>query len=238
MKRFQKRQHRKPALVLLLVFSTSQLFADQQDQTSALEENAPPVEMATDNPQAELPSVETIKDFEQTNFLSHQLGFMNVEGIDGSAYQYLFRYHLSVWRMVSFGLGFNAGLLNEEFDKTSEVSGDDKTKAIDYFSVALAGRVQAGVAVTQKFSVAPYIDYSSDLLAKKIYRSKSDDEIITVYEDTRPTDGGRSRKQSIGINFYVNYPAISVGLGFENGRLSGDFGDDLNTNSVSFLFRK
>jgi hypothetical protein len=160
-----------------------------------------------------------------------------VKGLADDFYRYGYRYHIPVWKMTSLALGFDTNYLGFSHDfppslnpatgqlVEGEVSGH-------YLALALGGRIQAGFDFGI-LSLTPFIDYSSDLIAKSLITIEGS----TEYEDGTVEDGGLNRRFTSGLSLYIDLAGVSVGVGFERGTLNGDFGSSVSMNGVHLSIR-
>jgi hypothetical protein len=166
------------------------------------------------------------------------LSITNIDGIDADQFRYLFRYHFPIWKSFSLAIGPDISYL-EEKDKLPPYldSNSGSVKEFDlriqYLSLAIAGRLQAGID-WKRLTISPYIEYGSDLFAKSLVTIKNDDK----YEDGQLEEGGKNRKFSYGSNLYFNFLSISLGIGVDFARLGGDFGSSVKANGFHIIIRR
>ncbi|MBP9706172.1 MAG: hypothetical protein KBD78_00910 [Oligoflexales bacterium] len=165
------------------------------------------------------------------------LALTEIDGFNADLYRYSYRYHFPLWQSITLALGPDLSYMTIE--ETSDAyldmeSGTAKTfeANIQYLALAVAARLQAGLD-WRILTFAPYLEFGTDLFARSQIKIENYDE----YEVGELEDGGKNRRLTFGSTLFFNFTKISIGLGADFTRISGDFGSSVKSNSIYLSIR-
>lgn len=173
----------------------------------------------------------------QLRWSEHALAVLNLPTEEHKLYRWQYRLHFPVWKLLSIAPGFDVSYFQVQ-EKMSRYLNpanheyESLTMSGHNLAAALGFKLQAGFG-KGSLTVAPFLDFGADLLARSWLYNKNHPD----FKDGRLEAGYRQQRSAGGLNMYLDIGSISLGLGLERGLLFGDLGGRLNYQGFQIIIR-